>query len=122
MKKKIYEAIRYKMDVLTTDIEDQDIDFNTDDINNDYQCHYSLDEINNHMKNIGTNFLFKINSTSAISFILKNGEEIPLNKINANEKIVFIKLSDDYLRNDIYIRINNNSYNPTSWYQWNTNA
>jgi len=34
MKKKIYEAIRYKMDVLTTDIEDQDIDFNHDNIDN----------------------------------------------------------------------------------------
>jgi len=113
MKEKILKAIdKGLMNVLSTDIEDQNIDFEHDDINSEYSHFLTIDELRD-MFYEDNDSIFKPlgNTKSALSLILEDGKEISLFEYNADKNPVFIKISNDMLaKNDgvIYIDVNGN--------------
>jgi len=113
MKEKILNAInKGLMNALSTDIEDQNIDFDHAAVDNEYICEISLKELYHiFRKNNDDIFVTRYNTTNSMSLILDNGQEISLYEYNEGMQPVFLKISNDELResgNEILIYINQN--------------
>jgi len=80
MKEKIIKAISEGlMNALSTDITVHDIDFNHDDIDNEYILHISIEDLYDTFKECNGNiFSIKYDTTDAVSLILYGGQEISL--------------------------------------------
>jgi len=114
MKNKILKAIdKGLMNVLSTDIEDQDIDFGNARINNEYVPPISIEELYDIYWYQDSLLIFqmKYDTKNAVSLILEGGAEISLYEYNNSMKPAFIKISNDQLRDnnaEIYIYLKEN--------------
>jgi len=120
MKDKILNAInKGLLNVLSTDIQDQDIDFNNADIDNEYIPEITLEELYEIYKECNL-FTAKYNTKNALSLILNDDSEISLFEYTDDMNPLFIKITNKELHNgnnDILIYIPDNHYimNNLSW-------
>jgi len=109
MKTKILNAIdKGVMNALTTDISDQDIDFNSNDINNEYLYKVTIDELYDIFTANKEGIFQKYDTKNAISLILDDNSEISLYEYKESDKVCFIKLSNKELKrtdNEILIYV-----------------
>jgi len=89
------------MNVLSTDITDQNIEFEHDNIDNEYIQEISLEDMYDIFKkdNISV-FTTKYNTMNAISLVLDNGAEISLYEYEKNMNPLFLKISNNDLRKE----------------------
>jgi len=104
------------LNVLSTDIDDKDIDFDKPDIDNEYIPEISIDDLfSMYNENNGDIFDKKYDTTNAISLILKDNTEISLYEYDENDNEiypVFIKISNKELQkgnNEILIYLLENN-------------
>jgi len=127
MKEKILKAIdKGLMNVLSTDITDQDIDFNHNDIDNDMSgVPVDIDELYAIFMNDESGIFGLYDTKNAISLILSGNKEISLYEYTDGMKPLFLKISNRKLKetgNEILIYIPENHCTEKTVWQLQTTA